>query len=208
MNIFKFHQLFQKFKEKKKVTKETCESSQDKYKNEFDNIVDIYIEEISNRFVKDELSLAVGLYTLLMIKDHEDHDKFDYKILIQYEKLINLERLKLEVSSYINYKKKFNKIDWNDQQKMINDFVENNLKNVYEEIYKVFKIYLTIPVSSSEAERAFSVLKLIKTWLRTATEDDRLSDLEVIKMGSNIKVNYDLIIEEFIKLKDRRLTLV
>ena len=81
---------------------------------------------------------------------------------------------------------------------MIDHFVNNNLKNMYEEIYKIFKIYLTIPVSSSEAERAFSALKLIKTWLRTATEDDRLSDLGVIKMGSEIKVNYDLINEEFI----------
>ena len=83
------------------------------------------------------------------------------------------------------------------------------IKSVFEEIiFKLFKIYLTIPISSAEAERAFSVLKLLKTWLRTSMEDERLSDLGIIKMASEKKINYDLIIDEFVKVKDRKLMLV
>jgi hypothetical protein len=91
---------------------------------------------------------------------------------------------------------------------MIRYFVENDLKSVFEEIFKVFKIYLTIPICSAEAERAFSVLKLFKTWLRTTMEDERLSDLGIIKMASDTKIDYDILIEDFVKMKDRRLKLI
>ena len=79
---------------------------------------------------------------------------------------------------------------------------------MYEEIFKLLKIYLTIPISSAEAERAFSVLKLPKTWLRTTMEDERISELGIIKMASNLAIDYDLILEEFLKIKDRRLKLI
>ncbi len=39
-------------------------------------------------------------------------------------------------------------------------------------------------------------------------EDDRLSALGIIKMASNMIIDYELILEEFIKIKERRLLLV
>ncbi len=69
---------------------------------------------------------------------------------------------------------------------MIKHFVEKDLKSIYEEIFKALKIYITIPICSAEAERAFSVLKLLKTWLRTSMEDQRLSDLAIIKMAYDV----------------------
>ena len=105
--------------------------------------------------------------------------------MIKYEKFIDLQRLKYEISTYINYKLKFASLNWKDLNNVIKHFVDNDLKSVFEEIFKLFKIYLTIPISSAEAERAFSVLKLLKTWLRTSMEDERLSDLGIIKMSSD-----------------------
>jgi hypothetical protein len=69
---------------------------------------------------------------------------------------------------------------------VIKHFVEKDLKSIYEEIFKALKIYITIPICSAEAERAFSVLKLLKTWLRTSMEDQRLSDLAIIKMAYDV----------------------
>ena len=45
-----------KIQRKKKGIAEKCDDSCEKYKNVFENIVDIYIEEIANRFVRDELT--------------------------------------------------------------------------------------------------------------------------------------------------------
>ena len=143
-----------------------------------------------------------------MLKDSQEHLKYDYNALMKYTKFIDLEKLRHEMTSFINYKIKFNEVDWKDLSQMIRYFVENDLKSVFEEIFKVFKIYLTIPICSAEAERAFSVLKLLKTWLRTSMEDDRLSDLGIIKMASDVNIDYETIIEDFVKMKDRRLKLI
>jgi hypothetical protein len=76
---------------------------------------------------------------------------------------------------------------------VINNSVIKDLISFYEEIFKIFKLYLSIPISSAEADRAFSVLKLLKTWLRTSMEDERLSDLAVIKMACDFKIDYDFL---------------
>ena len=39
-------------------------------------------------------------------------------------------------------------------------------------------------------------------------EDESLSDLGIIKMASEVNIDYDKIIEEFVKTKDRRLKLI
>ncbi len=54
---------------------------------------------------------------------------------------------------------------------VIEHFDINGLKFIYEEIFKLIKIYLTVPITSAQAEIAFSVLKILKTWLRTTMED-------------------------------------
>jgi hypothetical protein len=51
-------------------------------------------------------------------------------------------------------------------------------------------------------------LKILKTWLRTTMEVERVSDLAIIKMACDANVDYELIIEEFVKIKERRLKLI
>jgi hypothetical protein len=193
---------------KRKTHALEVETNAEKYKKSFNNIIDVYISELQIRFSKNEFKSIIAMYNLIMLKNEKEHAEYNYNDLIKYDKLVDLERLKTESSSFINYKIKFDNLNWKDLNNVIKNFVENDLKSFYQEIFKLLKIYLTIPISSAEAERAFSVLKLLKTWLRTAMEDDRLSALGIIKMASNMIIDYELILEEFIKIKERRLLLV
>jgi len=193
---------------KRKTHALEVETNAEKYKKSFNNIIDVYISELQIRFSKNEFKSIIAMYSLIMLKNEKEHAEYNYNDLIKYDKLVDLERLKTESSSFINYKIKFDNLNWKDLNNVIKNFVENDLKSFYQEIFKLLKIYLTIPISSAEAERAFSVLKLLKTWLRTAMEDDRLSALGIIKMASNMIIDYELILEEFIKIKERRLLLV
>ena len=61
---------------------------------------------------------------------------------------------------------------------------QKNLKNVFPNLFILLKIFLTVPVSSCEAERSFSALKRILTWLRSTMSQDRLSSLTLIQMNS------------------------
>ncbi|KAL4148716.1 hypothetical protein QTP88_002885 [Uroleucon formosanum] len=51
------------------------------------------------------------------------------------------------------------------------------------------RIMLTIPVTSACAERSFSKLKLIKTYLRNRLDQDKLSELALISIEEEIEIN-------------------
>lgn len=88
---------------------------------------------------------------------------------------------------------------------MVKEFNQKDLKVPFKQIYLVIKLYLTIPTSTCEGERCFSVLKLIKTFLRTTMTNERLSDLAILKISNDVNINYEEIINEFANLRNRQL---
>ncbi|GBP51838.1 Zinc finger MYM-type protein 1 [Eumeta japonica] len=52
-----------------------------------------------------------------------------------------------------------------DAKQLIQYILKNNLEEVYPNVYITIRIMLTVPVSTASAERSFSKLKLIKTYL-------------------------------------------
>jgi hypothetical protein len=67
---------------------------------------------------------------------------------------------------------------------------------------------LTVPIASAEAERFFSTLKRIKSFLRSAMGENRLNALAVLSIERqfilNIKNFNSKVISKFAMQKDRR----
>jgi len=57
-------------------------------------------------------------------------------------------------------------------------------RDAYYEVSRLIRIACTLPVTSAQAERSFSCLKLIKTHLRTTMLDSRLSNLSLLSLHS------------------------
>uniref|UniRef100_A0A8I6YAF7 HAT C-terminal dimerisation domain-containing protein n=1 Tax=Hordeum vulgare subsp. vulgare TaxID=112509 RepID=A0A8I6YAF7_HORVV len=70
-----------------------------------------------------------------------------------------------------------------------------------------YRILLTILVTLATTERSFSKLKLLKSYLRSATTQERLNGLATIALENDKKINYENIIEDFILKNTRRMTL-
>jgi hypothetical protein len=51
---------------------------------------------------------------------------------------------------------------------------------------KVIKLLLTIPVSTASAERSFSAMRRIKTYLRSTMGEDRLSALAILSIEKQL----------------------
>ena len=68
---------------------------------------------------------------------------------------------------------------------------------------------LTIPVTVASAERSFIKLKLLKSYLRSAMTQERLNDLAMIALESDMleKIDYERIIEDFISKNAQRIKL-
>jgi riboflavin synthase alpha subunit len=72
-----------------------------------------------------------------------------------------------------------------------------------------YRILLTIPVTVASAERSFSKLKLLKSYLRSTMTQERLNGLALIALENDVfeKINYEDIIEDFISRNTRRMML-
>ena len=68
---------------------------------------------------------------------------------------------------------------------------------------------MTIPVTVASAERSFSKLKLLKSYLRSTMKQERLNALAIITLESGMleKIEYEYIIEDFISKNTKRIML-
>ena len=78
----------------------------------------------------------------------------------------------------------------------------------FPNILELLKILAVLPIGSTQAERSFSCLRRLHTWLRSTMTMDRLSDLSVIARHSNtmVALETDRICRAFMELHPRRLT--
>ena len=76
---------------------------------------------------------------------------------------------------------------------------------LYPNIYIALLILITMPVSSSTAERAFSVMKRVKSYLRANMTTFRMSSLAVLHAHKDTDINLDDIVDVFASRKQRRL---
>ena len=66
---------------------------------------------------------------------------------------------------------------------------------------------MTIPVTVALVERSFIKLKLLKSYLRSTMTQERLNDLAMIALESDMleKIDYERIIEDFISKNAQRI---
>ena len=93
--------------------------------------------------------------------------------------------------------------------KILSYLEENNLSKTFNEITKLLTILVTLLMCSTEAERTFSTLKRIKTYLRNTIGQSRLNSLSVISIGRDLISNCsgfsNEVMERFINKKERRM---
>ena len=87
---------------------------------------------------------------------------------------------------------------------MFQIIIESELQDVIPYISIALRMFLCCPASNCSAVRSFTALK--RTYLRSSTKDDRLNDLAILNIESELTVNmnYDYIINTFSELKARR----
>ena len=84
--------------------------------------------------------------------------------------------------------------------------LESDLQTLYPEVITSIVIFLTIPVTVASAERSFSKLKLIKTYLRSTMSQDRLQHFTILSIEHIEVDNLDrsVIVKKFATAKLKR----
>ena len=67
------------------------------------------------------------------------------------------------------------------------------------------QILTTLPVTTASAERTFSMLRRVKTLLRSSMNDERLTGLALLAVAKDINVKPDAVVDKFLKQSKRRI---
>jgi len=91
-------------------------------------------------------------------------------------------------------------------------FLDNDLQRMLSAIWEMFEIILSCPVTSASAERFFSVLKRLKTFLRSTMGQERLSGLALMQVHQELVsslltdgTSLDVLLNTFISQNTRRM---
>ena len=80
-------------------------------------------------------------------------------------------------------------------------------KNMFPNIHQLLRIVCTLPATSGEYERSVSVLRRLKTYLRSTMSNERLSGLALMHTNYDLKLDFEEIINIFARKHPRRMTL-
>lgn len=83
----------------------------------------------------------------------------------------------------------------------------SSMAATFSEVCTALLLYLTIPVTVATAERSFSKLKLIKTYLRSSMGQERLSGLATLSIENSRARKLDLssVVDDFAERKARKI---
>ena len=83
-----------------------------------------------------------------------------------------------------------------------------DLKTEFPLIYHCLKLLGTIPVTTCECERSISIIRRLKTYLRSTMTQKRFSSLALLHARRDFKLDLDAIIDKFATKHPRRMQLI
>ena len=124
--------------------------------------IDKLLVEMRLRLDSKEHDILSQLASVMFDKDVGDEV---FKTVANYYEL-DLDILKADYQTFQHFKDKFAKYNMTASE-IFKKLTETDLHLLLPEFYKALKIYAILPVSSCEAERSFSSLRRLKTYLRS-----------------------------------------
>jgi len=166
-------------------------------------LLDKMINGIEIRFSQEKLTLINSIGHLVELETNHD----DMEILC---KTFDLKQNEMEAEIRL-----IKQSDPNPKGKSCGEWIKwltvHGREDLFSNVFKAFKMFVTIPVTICSCERTFSKLSFIKTKLRSTMNQDRLDSLLTISIEQELarNINFDDVIETFKVLKpyDRRMDL-
>ncbi|ESO11935.1 hypothetical protein HELRODRAFT_108960 [Helobdella robusta] len=92
---------------------------------------------------------------------------------------------------------------------LLSTLASQNLTNIFPNVVIALRIFCTLPVTVSEAERSFSLLSRVKNFLRSTMSEERLTSLGMLALENDLarSLNFDDVVDDFANNKSRKVHL-
>lgn len=172
----------------------------------FNPFLDHFVNQLQDRLLNHKTILAqiqnILPCKITSLKENELNDSIE-TILRQWENISDDPIIVIKKEALLWQQK------WIGCKERPHTFIDSlNLCDelIFPNIFKLIQICATIPVSVASAERSFSTLKRVKTYLRNSMGENRLNGLALLSIHRAIKVETEEVINVF-KQKNRKLSL-
>lgn len=82
---------------------------------------------------------------------------------------------------------------------LVSSLLAKHADDIFSNVRELLKILAILPMGSTKAERYFSCIRRVHTWLRNTMTTEPLSDLAVIGMHANtVSIDRRLVCEKFV----------
>ena len=150
--------------------------------------------EIERRFHQEDFQLLQKLEHVLIQAANGVILELDDTLLKYLEKDIDLERFSTQLKMVKDMIQIANPVKQVTTLRTIADAmnVSQIYKGMLQEIDKVLKLYFTLPVTTSTAERSFSSLRRLKTFVRSTMTQSQLNNLLLLYIHSTETNHLDM----------------
>ncbi len=195
-------------------TEDRSEKQQQKLKRQYYEIIDLILSSFSTRFGQEGIKVLVKIEEMLINAangrevngDWEDMPIF---CMSSFDKVT----LKRELVALPTYVKLFNQenipIKEVTMVSTLHDIMNSreSFKICLPNIHQLLLLYTTAPLSSATAERSFSTMRRLKTWLRASMTTSTLTNrmFAAIHKYRLDAVNTETIASEFVKKLQQRI---
>lgn len=181
-------------------------------------ILDEVIKDFDNRFSSDNmqcfnLNFLMPSNLMKFFKNTEQLNESIKDISNQYSELFGESTFSIEQKLKGELNLLENKLKSDTDLTTITSAITflDKLDCDYFPVFSLFiKILIPLPISIATAERSFSSLRLLKTWLRSRMREERLTGLALLYIHKNINIhnNIENIINRFANDKNRKLDFI
>lgn len=153
--------------------------------------------QFKERFNQPDLQILKKLENVLLTGQMDD-------VLSQYPE-INIQSFKVQLPMFLS---KHHLMSSTEAANILRK-MPSEVRSLFDEVEKLVRILLVVPASSAEAERSFSALKRLKTWLRSTMSQQRLNNVAVCHVHQEALDQIDLkdLCQQFAAVHDRHRSL-
>lgn len=157
------------------------------HRQQYFEVLDLLHQELLRRFDQKSFSLLRDVEQLLLRAANANHFVIAETISDIYAEDLDMERLELQLKMLPDLVKCSNAAvpikEVTKIETLCNVMVENpNNRKLFSEVDKLLRLYLTVPATSATAERTFSVLRRLKSYLRSTMGQERLNNTIILNI--------------------------
>ena len=186
------------------------------FRQQYFHALDVASQELTRRFNQNRGMNIAAIAEKVLIDSCNQYSGNTVSIPKEidiYENEIELQRLSIQLKMLPDLVKTYNEQTQNNicqvtSLRSLCDIMTTvtSSRNLLSEVYKLLHICCTIPVTSATAERTFSALRRLKTFLRTTMTQMRLNHVAILHTHKEMtdEIDLDSIEREFVSANDRR----